>query len=85
MMMYSKGDTIKFKNGSIGLVLDNGMEGKEFFQKHGYKKFTEIFYDGQMLTTHYRSDGCLKGSIWYSVLMGDIKGWRAISTKGSFL
>lgn len=80
-MMYSKGDTIKFQGGRLALVLDKGMDGEEFHKRHGRKDFCEIFWDGFTLTTSYPTNVQLIDSVWYPILMGDVKGWRAISTK----
>ena len=82
-MMYSKGDTIKLYGEVTGLVLNDGMKGKEFvthyrgqqivqlFKNHG-SLYRFIVYGGQYMQDH----------VWYHILIGDVKGWYAVSTKG---
>ena len=76
-MMYSKGDTIKLKDGVLVLVLKDGMTNEEFFWKHWNTTICEIYFSCTLV--HWRigidDPNGKPRHVWYPVLMGDIKGW----------
>ena len=77
-MMFKKGDTIELGGSTLGLVLDNGIDGVVFWAEHAQQRFCEVFYGPMYYTTFYVDPRGLKG-VWYPVLVGDKKVWYCIS------
>ena len=79
-MMYTKGDTIKFENGSIAIVLKDGLTNKEFFVKYNKQWIDEFCYSGccHRFIQYDRDRNEIfagPGVGHYYVLIGDKKGW----------
>ncbi len=82
--MYSKGDTIKLKNGLIVLVLNNGTMGIEFCREHNKERvnvfgsMTGIGFFKHNIDEGFARSGILdpgKEQVYYPILIGDQKGW----------
>ena len=80
--MYSKGDTIEFKGGQIAIVLDKGISGLElYYQSVGTRIYmfcgTGFFYSNPRYV-HVGDKSAMAKSVWYPVLVGDVKGWYSV-------
>ncbi len=76
MVQYKKGDTIKLYGESIGIVLDSGMSGREFYNQQRGSDILELHqHQSPFFRRFYMVNEYLENHVWYSVLMGDEKGW----------
>ncbi len=83
-MMYSKGDTVETK-GTIMLVLDDGLPGKEFSKQHLNQEMYYLDDEGSYFKVRVNSgfewaleDSYQQGSketVWYNLLVGDVNCW----------
>lgn len=81
-MQYNKGDTIKLKDGKIAIVLDKGLNGKEFSSKyHGktvpiYSFFHSSFNLSPTITDHPIEKRDIKNHwVLYHLMIGDSRAW----------
>ena len=86
--LYSKGDTFKTENGPKCLVLNDGIRGKEFVYRYEHKVVQR--FNGPLSRTHGCVVACHwawtlceldwneeeeEEEVYYSILIGDMKGW----------
>ncbi len=80
--MYSKGDTIKFEDESIVLVLEDGMKGQDFVVKYLGQRLTIMsnhqIFDDVWVHSEFASRWSAptnENNVWYNILLGDQNVW----------
>ena len=86
--MYNIGDTFKTEDGSLGLVLDSRISGVEFYERYcgmyvPYISSTTVFMSEVAEDWKYTVDSTHSlldpvETFYYSVLIGDEKGWMEL-------
>ena len=82
-MLYKKGDTIKFRNGKVAIILSDGLSQLEFKRLYLDEIVSWYYTVGdcvdERVVSHfifrYDDHGYKNRPVYYTVLVGDNKGW----------
>ena len=81
--MFKKGDTVKFRNGSIGILLDNGIDANTWIVQNIGQEMTAVGSEGEIYKffVDLSSAGGWKSlkEVYYTVLIGDERATISIS------
>ena len=73
--MFKKGDTLRFTNGSIAIVLNNGLNKQELYEQYKGQKITMKTSNEDNINFIVEETFKLPNRFWYEILVGDEKVW----------
>ena len=72
---FRKGQTIKFRDGPIAIVLNDGLTEKEIFEQYRGQEIQFQSSDGENMSFVYDVIIRTTKRVWYRILIGDEKKW----------